>query len=64
MDRKTPSQDDTTTTSPNAVEKRRRPDGGVTPGESHGKRTNEERNDPEVEPGAAEGQLRDHPAQI
>lgn len=45
---------------PNAVERQRRPDSPLTPG----KRTNEERNDPAVEPGAAEGQLRDHPAQI
>lgn len=53
---------------PNAVERQRRPDSpltpGESPGESPGKRTNEERNDPAVEPGAAEGQLRDHPAQI
>ena len=62
MDRKTGTSD--TAPVPNAVEKQRRPDGAVTPGESHGKRTNEERNDPDVQPGAAEGQLRDHPAQI
>jgi hypothetical protein len=61
MDRKTP---DAAPAAPNAVEKQRRPDGPVTPGESPGKRTNEERNDPVAEPGAAEGQLRDHPAQI
>ena len=48
---------------PNAVERQRRPDSPLTPGESPGKRTNEERNDPAVEPGAAEGQLRDHPTQ-
>ena len=34
------------------------------PGEDPGKRTNDERNDPEREPGAADGQPRDHPAQI
>lgn len=62
MDRKTGTPG--TAPVPNAVEKRRRPDGAPIPGESHGKRTNEERNDPDVEPGAAEGQLRDHPAQI
>lgn len=49
---------------PNAVERQRRPDGAMTRGESPGKRTNEERNDPAVEPGAVEGQVRDHPAQI
>lgn len=61
MDRKTP---DATPVVPNVVERQRRPDGPMTRGESPGKRTNEERNDPAVEPGAAEGQLRDHPAQI
>lgn len=49
---------------PNAFEKARRPDGPAVPGEDPGKRTNEERNDPEREPGTADGQPRDHPAQI
>lgn len=49
---------------PNAFEQQRRPDGPAVPGEDPGKRTNEERNDPEREPGAADGQPRDHPAQI
>lgn len=49
---------------PNAFEKPRRPDGPAVPGESPGKRTNDERNDPEREPGAIDGQPRDHPAQI
>jgi len=61
MDRK---YQDATPVAPNTVEKQRRPDGAVTPGESPGKRTNEERNDPAYEPGAAEGQPRNHPAQI
>ena len=46
---------------PNAVEERRRPDGPAAPGESLGKRTNDERNDPEREPGAAQGQRRERP---
>lgn len=43
---------------PDAVERRRRPEGRALRGESTGKRTNEERNDPAVEPDAAERQLR------
>lgn len=58
MDRRT---EHGTPAAPNSVERQRRPDGPVTPGESSGKRTNEERNDPAAEPGAAEGQLRHHP---
>ncbi len=61
MDHKQP---DVTPVVPNVVERQRRPDGPMAPGESPGKRTNEERNDPAAEPGATEGQLRDHPAQI
>jgi hypothetical protein len=49
---------------PNALERDRRPAGPVKPGESPGKRTNEERNDPEREPGATDGQPRHHPASI
>ena len=57
MDRKTP---DPVPGTPNAVERQRRPDGPLAPGESPGKRTNETRNDPDVEPGAGEGQPRPH----
>lgn len=60
MDRKTR---DTTRVAPNPVEEQRRPDGAVVPGESHGKRTNDERNDPEAEPGATDGQPRQRSAQ-
>ncbi|CAN7265385.1 hypothetical protein LJR168_001206 [Pseudoxanthomonas sp. LjRoot168] len=61
MDRKTR---DTTRVSPNPLEEQRRPDGDVVPGESPGKRTNDERNDPAAEPGAKDGQPRRHPPQI
>jgi len=61
MDRKTR---DTPSLSPNPVERQRRPDGALAPGESTGKRTNEERNDPEAEPGAADGQPRPFSPQI
>lgn len=60
MDRKTR---DATGVSPNPIEKERRPDGVVVPGESPGKRTNDERNDPDAEPGAREGQPRRHSPQ-
>ncbi|SKC45860.1 hypothetical protein [Pseudoxanthomonas indica] len=49
---------------PTDFEKHRRPDGPAAPGEQRGKRTTDEVNDPEVEPGAGEGQPRHHPAQI
>lgn len=39
----------------NPVEKRRMPDGPGASGEQPGKRTNDERNDPEAEPGARDG---------
>lgn len=48
------------THAPNAAEQQRRPDGPLAPGESPGKRTNETRNDTDVEPGAGEGQPRHH----
>lgn len=44
---------------PTAVERQRRPAGPVVSGESTGKRTSDERNDPAVEPGAAQGRLHD-----
>lgn len=47
-------------TGPTDFENHRRPDGEAAPGEQRSKRTSEERNDPEVEPGAAEGQPRHH----
>jgi hypothetical protein len=49
---------------PNALGRERRPTGPVKPGESPGKRFNEERNDPESEPGASDGQPQHHPASI
>jgi hypothetical protein len=49
---------------PTDFEKHRRPDGPAAAGEQRSKRTSEERNDPEVEPGATEGMPRHHPAQI
>lgn len=49
---------------PTDFEKHRRPDGGAAPGEQRSKRTSDERNDPEVEPGAQEGQPRHHKPQI
>ena len=49
---------------PNAFDKSGRPDRPGVPGDAPGKRTNEERNDPEREPGATDGQPRNHPAQI
>ena len=61
MDRKTR---DTTRVAPNPFEEQRRPDGATVPGESPGKRTNDERNDPETEPGATDGQPRRHSPQI
>lgn len=57
MDRKS---QDATPVVPNRFEQQRRPDGAAVPGESPGKRTNDERNDPEREPGATDGQPRDH----
>lgn len=50
----------TTPSVPTDFEKHRRPDGEAAPGEQRSKRTSEERNDPEVEPGATEGQPRHH----
>jgi hypothetical protein len=55
---------DATPAAPNPIERQRRPDGDVVPGESHGKRTEDARNDPETEPGAKDGQPRRHPPQI
>lgn len=49
---------------PDPFARHRRPRGPATPGEDPGKRTSDEMNDPEVEPGAHQGQPRDQPAQI
>lgn len=46
------------TDQPNVFEQTRRPAGPAAPGENRSKRTNDERNDPESEAGANEGQPR------